>query len=428
MASGSCQTTFWETELQACVHLMGAARLGAWSCSMKVKYGSMLIVWCVMEALQTWTAPCRQLAWHRRSTLCISSGLWRLPPPVAVPRRAPLLTRCHGASAMAKARAKAKRKGWTWRRPSASTIALRMDSCFALDTTSHLDAQRRIATSHMFANVASEIILTSIAGGARRCQGMTICNDPLPRMDPIQLEDGWQWEKSGENAWSLNTNVPAEVSSDEDEDGYPKAKLDAGPWGIDRPLTSTLMGKRKPFADGFGLCSPGRWPPAQRRSAASTPALGLMEALGAELEKLLRGHRDVRKLAMQLAAGKVVESPFSDAAIAEGRELIFVTLELAGTHLPVREHVPNQQELLRLSLDPDYKASFLHRNLLPKGCVSVSVQNCRGFLLYSSAKKSGADMQKRVWMPRLEKIIFRPHNKPSLCRSSFWLRLSWGQW
>ena len=60
----------------------------------------------------------------------------------------------------------------------------------------------------MFANVASEIILTSIAGGARRCQGMTICNDPLPRMDPIQLEDGWQWEKSGENAWSLNTKCP----------------------------------------------------------------------------------------------------------------------------------------------------------------------------------------------------------------------------
>ena len=66
-----------------------------------------------------------------------------------------------------------------------------------------------------------------------------------------------------------------------------------------------------------------------------------MEALGAELEKLLRSHCDVRKLAMQLAAGKVVESPFSDAAIAEGRELIFLTLELAGTQLPVREHVPN---------------------------------------------------------------------------------------
>ena len=39
-------------------------------------------------------------------------GPLHLPPPVAVPRRAPLLTMCHGASAVAKARAKAKRKGW----------------------------------------------------------------------------------------------------------------------------------------------------------------------------------------------------------------------------------------------------------------------------------------------------------------------------
>ena len=33
-------------------------------------------------------------------------------------------------------------------------------------------------------------------------------------MDPIQLEDDWHWEKSGEGAWSTSTNFPAEVSSD----------------------------------------------------------------------------------------------------------------------------------------------------------------------------------------------------------------------
>ena len=58
-------------------------------------------------------------------------------------------------------------------------------------------------------------------------------------MDPIQQEDDWQWEKSGENAWSLNANVSAEVSSDEDEDGCPKAKLGAGHWGIG-PLSPQL--------------------------------------------------------------------------------------------------------------------------------------------------------------------------------------------
>ena len=244
-------------------------------------------------------------------------------------------------------------------------------------------------------------------------------------MDPIQQEDDWQWEKSGENAWSLNANVPAEVSSDEDED-YPKAKLGAGHWGIGPPLTSTLMGKRKPFADGFGLCSPGRWPPAQRRSAASTPALGLMEALGAELEKLLRGHCDVRKLAMQLAAGKVVESPFSDAAIAEGRELIFVTLELAGTHLPVRQHVPNQpflfaaiEELLRLSLDPDYKAYKL-------GVVQVPGKKPR---LVGDGTVSGANRRCRlsgkIRVPSLESVqrfVSLVPESTALCALSFDIR------
>eukprot|EP00435_Cladocopium_sp_Y103_P012644 s1590_g3.t1 len=65
----------------------------------------------------------------------------------------------------------------------------------------------------------------------------------------------------------------SDVSSDEDEDGQPKAKLVSGHWGHGPPLTSTLLGKRNPFADGFALCSPGRWAPATRRSAADTPAL-----------------------------------------------------------------------------------------------------------------------------------------------------------
>ena len=33
------------------------------------------------------------------------------------------------------------------------------------------------------------------------------------------------------------------------------------------------------FADGFGLCPPGRWLPQQRRSSVDMPALGFAEAL-----------------------------------------------------------------------------------------------------------------------------------------------------
>ena len=73
---------------------------------------------------------------------------------------------------------------------------------------------------------------------------------------------------------------------------------------------------------------------------------------------------------MQLAAGCVVECPFTNDMVAEGRELIFTALELAGTKLPVREVPPNQpfflaaiEELLRISGNPDYKA--FHSSSVP---------------------------------------------------------------
>ena len=45
---------------------------------------------------------------------------------------------------------------------------------------------------------------------------------------------------------------------------------------------------------------------------------------------------------MQLATGKLAECPFDAATINKGRELIFVTLELAGRKLPVRERAEHQ--------------------------------------------------------------------------------------
>ena len=160
-----------------------------------------------------------------------------------------------------------------------------------------------------------------------------------------------------------------------------------------------------------------------------------MEAFGAELEKLLRGHCDVRKLAMQLAAGKVVESPFSDAAIAEGRELIFVTLELAGTHLPVREHVPNQpflfaaiEELLRLSLDPDYKAYFSSSQSFAKGVrIGVGAKLPRVPAVFERKEKWRRYAEESLDAQTRENYISATQ-QADVVQESFWLRLSWGQW
>ena len=43
-----------------------------------------------------------------------------------------------------------------------------------------------------------------------------------------------------------------DASSDEDEDGFPKQPLGSGVWGRGPPLTSVLMGRKRPFVDGAG--------------------------------------------------------------------------------------------------------------------------------------------------------------------------------
>ena len=61
--------------------------------------------------------------------------------------------------------------------------------------------------------------------------------------------------------------------------------------------------------------------------------LAFWEALGTELEKKLQTFCDVRLLAMKLGAGKVNDCPFPRAAVEEGRQLVFVALEMAGAKL-----------------------------------------------------------------------------------------------
>ena len=61
-----------------------------------------------------------------------------------------------------------------------------------------------------------------------------------------------------------------------DSDGDPGPRVGAGVTPSYRPLTVTLGGKPKPFDDGQGLRSPGRWPPEHRvadKSGGQRPGL-----------------------------------------------------------------------------------------------------------------------------------------------------------
>ena len=84
---------------------------------------------------------------------------------------------------------------------------------------------------------------------------------------------------------------------------------------VRRLYTSSIMGQLRGMCDGFGLCSPGWWPPERRKNSNDVSSLGFLEELGGELESLL-----CRQLASWFADGQVVSCPFNAELIEEGRD------------------------------------------------------------------------------------------------------------
>ena len=64
------------------------------------------------------------------------------------------------------------------------------------------------------------------------------------------------------------------------------AELSLGWHGAGPPRSVNHMGGLKPFSDGGGLCSPGRWKPKKRRLPPALP--GLRAMLAAQFEKAAR--------------------------------------------------------------------------------------------------------------------------------------------
>ena len=115
------------------------------------------------------------------------------------------------------------------------------------------------------------------------------------------------------------------------------------------------MGKKE-FTDGFGLCSPGRWPPEAREMLASPDEAGHAKAIRGNLERLCL-RRD-RATAFRLATGKLEQSPFSGPALERVRKKIAVVLGDPPDALEVPEGQPFFLHLLARSLrvlgDPDF--------------------------------------------------------------------------
>ena len=94
------------------------------------------------------------------------------------------------------------------------------------------------------------------------------------------------------------------------------------------------MGKEKPFADGGGLCSPGRWPPNKR-----VLPLGLNDNLRDRLVSIYLdavreasgGHDDPTIFVLKLAAGRLKSNPFPQVRLEEARKAIKTVSKMADT-------------------------------------------------------------------------------------------------
>ena len=158
------------------------------------------------------------------------------------------------------------------------------------------------------------------------------------------------------------------ATSDEDEDGHVRPKLGCGNVGTGPPLQVTWAGKVRAFADGNGLCSPGRWLPHQR-PGFSWCGFRLMRQQLLDLLGRIPRH-DL--LCFGLATGKFKQCPFDDSFLRDARYSVIDLI--ANCDLPVHvssldrsrarlAEVPEFQPfllflleaLLRLGNDPDWK-------------------------------------------------------------------------
>ena len=119
--------------------------------------------------------------------------------------------------------------------------------------------------------------------------------------------------------------------------------------------------KIRPFEDGCGLCSPGRWPKGRRRLPDTTElTVGLMRLLvcWAQGECL-----ELETLFFKLAAGSIVECPFPEHLLRMCRDLTAKWTKKQGTApTTVESDVPQEFELrllqafLKACGDPDSPA------------------------------------------------------------------------
>ena len=126
-----------------------------------------------------------------------------------------------------------------------------------------------------------------------------------------------------------------------------------------KPITVEWDGKRRPFVDGLGLCSPTRWPPSCRAFHRPTEMNNFAEETFKLLEETVTSTiGDVRREAFRLATGNMQASPFGLEVLSTLRHKWSRLLESPWQALVVDEGQPfllrGLAQWLKKFGDPDY--------------------------------------------------------------------------
>jgi hypothetical protein len=157
-------------------------------------------------------------------------------------------------------------------------------------------------------------------------------------------------------ALGCNPSGADAATSSEDEDGHRRVKLAQALEGRPPPLTTRWGGKRKPYHDGAGLCSPMRWPPEDRPRVLAKTLPGLQQAFMDIVSELPHHDRGV----YLIATGNATSSPFTPQQVNRARDALAAALELPPEEAAfVAPNQPFHLRLLSATLfkigDPDWR-------------------------------------------------------------------------
>ena len=170
------------------------------------------------------------------------------------------------------------------------------------------------------------------------------------------IDDGLPVRVSSE--WEVLTHVAdmAEVKGGYDHE------VREGWTGNGRPRQAQFMGRDKPYADGGGLCSPGRWTRDKRRLPRGLPQKVLAKAtemLEKELGQGSHGKMDALGFVTRLACGKFHELPFGPSHTQGLRDWLAGELNMEPGDCGVAEgqvmHLTMISKLLEAFGDPDFE-------------------------------------------------------------------------